>query len=267
MSEKLLTETESQNVLSRDSRQNVRSRDPQEIEIRTQGVNLLINNIIGRNQEFFAEPQNRLDFIKSQSAEDFLRFAQYINAKLRGEKPHQLRHDEDEKGGFLMKLHTPSHKDKPAAFKNGYEELQDYLKTSSDSTEKKVAGAAMAVEALVIWVHPFNDGNGRTSRFMAKLIEDGATDLTELAQETAFKGLRRRYYKHDNCATQEGALGVADNEDIMLEDHERDELRERAKNLPSDVVSIGLSIKNLLESDEVRQSTLPKQIVAFQYSR
>lgn len=242
------------------NRQKVYSRDPQELETRTQDVGQLVHEIIGRNQDFFAEPQSRLDFIEGQSSEDFLRLAQYVNAKLRGEKPYQLRHDENEKGGFLSALHTPSYEDKPVAFKNGYEVLRNYLETSTDSTEKKIEGAAMAVEALVIWVHPFNDGNGRTSRFMAKLIEDGAADIEELVEESAVKGVRNRFYKRDNYSTREGVLAKANNKDMVFDDDEdeeaRDEMRERARHLPSDVVGIGLSIKNLLENDEVRQKTL-----------
>lgn len=238
------------------NRQNIYSRDAQELETRTNGVSQLVHEIIGRNQEFFAEPQSRLDFIEGQSADDFLRLAQYVNAKLRGEKPYQLRHDDNERGGFLSTLHTPSHEDKPAAFKNGYEVIRDYLETSPDPTEKKIEGVAMAVEALVIWVHPFNDGNGRTSRFMAKLIEDGAADIDELVEESAVKGVRNRYYKRDSYTTREGVLAKANDEDMMFEDDERDEMRERAEHLPSDVIGIGLSIKNLLENDEVRQKTL-----------
>lgn len=237
------------------NRQNIYSRDAQEIETRTKDVKLLVHDILGRNQELFAEPQNRLDFIKGQTAEDFLRLAQHINAKLRGKKPHEVKIDQTERGGFLPMLHTPSRDDKPVAFKNGFDMIQSYLGTSFDSTEKKIEGTAMAVEALVIWVHPFNDGNGRTSRFMAKLIEDGATDIDELINETAIKGERNRLYS-DVCATREAAISDADNEDIMLEDDERDELREKAKTLPSDIDGIRLSIWNLLTKDETRQRTL-----------
>lgn len=241
--------------VSLSNRQNVLSRDAAEIELRVSGVDELVHDIIGPNEEFFSDSQNRLDFIQGQDGGDFLKMAQYVNAKLRGEKPHRLRHDPTEKGGFLPMLHTPSHQDKPAAFRSGYEAIQEYIRTSSDGLEKKVEGVAIATEALVIWVHPFNDGNGRTSRFLGRLIEDGAVDISGLVRDTAVKGARNRLYDV-KYATRESRLASANNENIMWDDDEREELRESAKSLPSDVAGMGLSIRRLLENDEVRKKSL-----------
>lgn len=52
----------------------------------------------------------------------------------------------------------------------------------------------MAIEALIIWVHPFNDGNGRTSRFLGKFIEDGAVDVEDLIVSTVDRLHRMREY-------------------------------------------------------------------------
>lgn len=236
-------------------RQNTLLRNEREVEVRTQDAAGLVHDIIGRHQEYFAEPKNRLEFIKEQSADEFLSIARYVNAKLRSETPHQLKYDENEKGSFLPMLHTPSHEDKPAAFASGYEAIQEYIETSEDSESKKIEGVAMATEALVIWTHLFNDGNGRTSRFLGRLVEDGAANVDELVAQTAAQGERNRIYP-DKYATREGRLSVANNQEIMLDDEEREEMRTEAKRLPSDVTSMKLSIKNLLESDDVRQRTL-----------
>lgn len=238
-----------------ENRQHQSGHNEQECILRGNDTRRLVQELIGRRAEFFADPANRLEFIQSQDADGFLRMVKYINAKLRSEKPHQLRQREDEKGGFLPMLHTPSREDKPDAFKRGYEAIQEYVSTSSDSIEKKIEGVAMAMEALVIWVHPYNDGNGRTGRFLGKLVEEGAVDVDSLVEETVSGGNRRRVYK-DKFATKEGHLSDADNKEIMYDDNEREEIREKARSLPTDIEGMYLSVKQLLEDDAVRQRTL-----------
>lgn len=234
------------------------SNNEQERAIRENDTRQLVHDLIGRHTELFADPNNRIEFVQSQGAEDFLRIAKYVNAKLRSEKPHELRQREDERGAFLPMMHTPSLEDKPAAFKRGYEAIQEYAKASPDSVDKKIEGIAMATEALVIWVHPFNDGNGRTGRFLAKLIEEGAVDVDSLAAETASGSNRARIYD-DKFASREGRLAAADNEDIMYDDDEREEMREMAKSSPTDIESMYLSVKRLLEDDSLRQKSLRHQ--------
>ena len=235
-------------------RQHARSSNEEEREIRVEDASKLIHDIIGRNAEFFADSNNRLEFVKGQTAESFFTISQYINAKLRGEKPHELRRREDEKlGGSLPGMHTPNYTDKPLAFSRGFDAIQEYLSLTTDSTEKQIEGIAMATEALIIWVHPFYDGNGRTSRFMAKLIEEGATDIDTLVQETTQSRFRKATY-YSKYLTKEDRLADANNEDIIFEDDdERDEMRKTAENLPPDTEGMYLSIKRLLGSDEVRE--------------
>ncbi len=98
----------------------------------------LVHDIVGNHEEFFANPSNRLDFIQSHDADSFYKIAQYVNARLRSEKFHELRYREGEKGGFLPGLHVPSNDDKPEAFKSGYKAIQEYINSSSDVTEKKL---------------------------------------------------------------------------------------------------------------------------------
>lgn len=235
-------------------RQRKSSTDVVERELRERETYQLIHDLIGRHQEFFANSENRLDFLKGTDAAGFYRIAQHINAKLRGERPYELRKCDNEKGAFLPMLHTPSHEDKPVAFQRGYEAIQEYLRDSSDSLEKKLEGVAMASEALIIWVHPFNDGNGRTSRFLGKFIESGASNIDELVAETASSRERGTYYRC-KLATKEGLIADANNEDLMLDDDERDEMREKAQSLPNDIDGMYLSVKRLFESDALRDQT------------
>lgn len=152
-------------------------------------------------------------------------------------------------------LHTPSHDDKIPAFRKGYQAIQEYIASSSDPVDKKITNVAMATEALVIWTHPFNDGNGRTSRFLGKLIEEGATDVDSLVAETAAGKERGRMYDRV-LATKEGTLEAADNENIMLDDDERDEMRLRAEGLPNDIDAMYLNVQRLLQDESVQQHAL-----------
>lgn len=236
-------------------RQHKTSTDPQELELREDETRGLIHDIVGRHTEFFADPENRIDFLVHQEPGDFLKIAQYVNAKLRGEKPHQLRNDENEGNGVLPAMHTPHKTVKPEAFQRGFAEVQRYLEESDDDTEKKIQGAAMAVEALTIWVHPFNDGNGRTSRFLAKMIESGATNIDDLIDQTSSKQNRESLYK-ERYASRESLVATANDDDIMLDDEERDEIREKAEKTSSDVHAIPLSIRRLLNDEDVRMRAL-----------
>lgn len=236
---------------------------PKEVEHqeRTDNARQLIHDIVGRHAEYFADPANRLDFIKGQTAKSFFNLSRYINAKLRGEKPHQLRfhRPEERLGGQLPVMHTPSSVDKRRSFASGFTAIQEYLNTTEDSVEKQVEGVAMATEALIIWVHPFVDGNGRTSRFMAKLIEGGGVDTDPLVEETASSASRRTYYKV-RYATKEGRLEDANNDDLILDDDEREQMRTDAEQLPSDIEGMYISIKRLLENDDVRAKSIVARI-------
>lgn len=233
------------------TRQRLSDSDPQEYAHREADTRQLIDDITARSGDFFATPENRLDFMESQDGESFYRIAQHINARLRGEKSILLRRDPAERGAFLPALHTPSYDDKVPAFLKGYQAIQEYIADSSDSIDKKVSSVAMAVEALCIWVHPFNDGNGRTSRFLAKLIEDGMEDVDTLVEQTISR--KSRGYAYTSLLmSKESALKTAEDEDVMLDDDERDEIRLNAESLPSDVDSIYLSIQRLLRDETVQ---------------
>lgn len=233
--------------------------------LRIEETQAFIHDLIGRHAEYFSTPENRLDFLRTTSAVDFFRIAQHINARLRGKRAWEVRRD-GEKGGFLPGIHTPSDDDKPEAFKRGYEAIQEYLRDSNDPVDKKINGVALATEALIVWVHPFNDGNGRTSRFVGKFIESGAVDIEDLLSHTVSKVERGTFFeKRYMYQTRESSLAEANNADYFgMDDKERDDMRQRAETFPSNIDAMHLNIKRLLESDElqdrVRRPTVYRHI-------
>ncbi|MFX5412231.1 Fic family protein, partial [Acinetobacter baumannii] len=84
----------------------------------------------------------------------------------------------------------------------------------------------------IVWVHPFNDGNGRTSRFIGNLIEEGGSEPDELARQTASSGARGTIYKV-KYVSREQTLKDVDSQDLMLSDEEREELRQGIDTLPN----------------------------------
>lgn len=237
--------------------QTPRTTEEEEHLTRVDNVNYLMNGIIGRHFENFEDPQDRIDFMRQQSAKNFFRLSQHINARLRGETPHKLRRSPEERlGGRLPMLHTPAPKDKLGAFSSGFNAIQEYIGETDDSIEKQIEGVAMASEALIIWVHPFGDGNGRVSRFVGKFLEEGAIDPDSLIEETVSEGARSMVYGHQKLASRESRLAIANDSEMAMDEPGREEMRKDAAALPSDVDAMYLSVKRLLEEDSVRNNVL-----------
>jgi hypothetical protein len=250
----------SEQTKKRSNRQHKSSNNEQERLIRQKDARELGRDFIGGQEEYFKDPANRLEFIGQLDADEFFNMARYANAVLRSEDPDEME-ALGEKGSSLPMLHTPSVDDKPAAFRNGFKAIQEYIGGGSDSLEKKIEGVSMAIEALIIWTHAFDDGNGRASRFLASLIENGGNDIDKLVRETASTGERGRSYGYKGLrrATREGWLKDANNSEIMLDDEERAEMRREADGLPNDIDAMYLDIKRLLENDDTRDIVLDGQ--------
>lgn len=196
--------------------------------------------------ESFADPHARLEFIGGLSADEFMDIARHVNSRLRGYEPRE-RQGTREQGGALPLLGTPEVSEKQEAFKAGYLEIQDYLNSSDEPDEQKIKAVAMATEALIIWVHPFNDGNGRTSRFLAKFIESGVTDVDQLVAETTNKNARLRMYDERFRVDK---ANVYRHQDLLLDDDEKAEIAKTE--MPVDQ-GIALSIRQILHDKEVQE--------------
>lgn len=240
-------------------RQRLSGNDEQERLLREADTRSLVTEIIGADTDFFANPINRLGLIQSQEPDEFMLLTQRVNARLRSLDPEEIRTVEAGKGGFLAMMYTPANEDKPAVFESGYQAIRDYLDNSSDSIDKKIEGVSMALEALIIWTHLYKDGNGRTARFIGRFIEAGADDVDDLVAQTAYKAKRIRKFT-GRTATREGELSAADDQSLMLDDDERQALREKAKSLPGDVEGIYSDVKQLLENDTKRARFLSKSM-------
>ena len=203
-----------------------------------------------RDIEKYADPEKRLRFLKSVDPENFFKLAQHVNARMRSFEPSEGKNLDDE-GASLPLLGTPETSEKREAFISGAQAIHEYLMTSEDSTEEKLRGTGMAAEALVIWVHPFNDGNGRTSRFLGKFIEDGFSDVGALMGETVDGRNRMRLYNEQLRVDQWNVLKGLD---ILWGDGEAEELEQKT-GMPI-AEGITKSIQHILENKPIQEAIL-----------
>ncbi|MCA9331350.1 Fic family protein [Candidatus Saccharibacteria bacterium] len=215
---------------------------------RTEDATQLVEDYsLREDAEYFSDPATRLEFLRSLQFNEFFDIAQHINARVRGYEPRD-RSTVNESGGYLPMLKTPKADEKQEAMRRGFETIQRYLGESSDTDDQKVRGAGMATEALLIWVHPFNDGNGRTSRFLGKFIEDGTIDTEQLITETADGNERMRMYPEYLRVDDVTDLS---NQDILLDDDEIEQIKIAQEKLPI-TEGIALSLEMLLKDKSLQ---------------
>lgn len=215
---------------------------------------LLIEDFISfRDIEQYSDPEKRLRFLKSISPEAFLDLARHVNARMRHMDP-SLQPNAHEGGATLPLLGTPPPSEKKESFLTGAQTIRNYLSTSQDTTEEKLRGAGMAAEALIIWVHPFDDGNGRASRFIGKFIEDGTENVDELATETVDGGYRQRVYSGSIRIDEWNTVShLIESDDLVLDEDEIEELKKTAMPFSE---GIAKSLQRLLEDKALQERIL-----------
>lgn len=226
--------------------------DPQNDESNRKGWVEEFIGEVGFMEDRLNSPESRLEHFLDKN--NSFRWVIAANAGSRGKDLGELRSDlrsGKEGHGMLPALHTPAARDKLACFNSGVEAIQEYVNSSRESTEEKLDAIAMAYEALIIWTHIFNDGNGRTSRFIGKLIEDGLGDVDSLVAET-ISGDNRQTVYFPTVETREGVLEDLNNSELWVSNE--DELRANLDSFPNDIEGMKLNIKAILEDEELRRA-------------
>lgn len=231
--------------------------DPQNDESNREGWVEEFIGKVGFMGDKLNPPESRLEYFLDKN--NSFRWVIAANAGSRGKDLGELWSDlrsGKEGHGMLPALHTPAARDKLACFNSGVEAIQEYVNSSRESTEEKLDAIAMAYEALIIWTHIFNDGNGRTSRFISKLIEDGLGDVDGLVAETISGDNRQTVYS-PTVETREGVLEDLNNSELWVSNE--DELRANLDSFPNDIEGMKLNIKAILEDKELRRAYRRKQ--------
>ena len=195
-------------------------------------------------KEAWSNKESRLEYI---SADNFPGFYQVVNSALRGidfKKSVDLT-------AHLPSLGTPRGVDKYSALIRGHEAIQEYIADSEEDIDTKLFKVASASEALIVWTHLFGDGNGRTSRFVASLIEsEPGESMDGVIKQAASKWARpKKIYNpfHETVGFLDHDLNSG--EVVIYNDEHRNELLERKKNAPDDIEGMYMNIKTLLEGD------------------
>jgi len=124
-------------------------------------------------ETIFSDKEHRRGFIKNLSTEEFTQLLEGLNGILRNKKKEDWKMDGQDVGvggniftglGYI----SPRQEDKP--------ELLDKLLSSVKMMNKEgrnLKDIALAVSATINAIHPFLDGNGRTSRFVYSILAEG----------------------------------------------------------------------------------------------
>ncbi|MFH1089546.1 MAG: Fic family protein [Candidatus Uhrbacteria bacterium] len=132
-----------------------------------------------KKEAIFSDEQHKRQFVENLTAEGFLQFLNGINGILRGKKKTDWQMDGETVAvvqmifgvGFSNELIPPAYEDKP-------ELLEKVLSTAKAMSRagKSFEDIALVISAAINAVHPFNDGNGRTSRIVYQLLTKGFSE-------------------------------------------------------------------------------------------
>lgn len=194
-------------------------------------------------------PKERLGMFSNNTV---LRSLTTINARLRGKDSKEAWEDlraGKEGHGILPLDYTPAGGAKIDCISKGTEAIKDYIDSSKDDMSTKLDTVAMAWEMLIVRTHLFNDGNGRTSRFVAEFIRNGL-DNKESLLKTATSTVNPVYRRI--LKSRESMLYDAANYDLAISEEDRETLRNQAEEAPSEVEVMERHVKLILDDKEYR---------------
>lgn len=221
--------------------------DPQDDESNRKGWAKDFIGKLGFMGDTLNSPESRLEYFLDLN--NSLRLVIATNAGLRGKGLDELLSDIQsgkEGHGMLLALHTPATRDKFACFNSGVEAICEWANSSEKTTEEKLQGIAEAYEALIIWTHIFNDGNGRAGRFIRQIIKSGLNNSIGELEEEAVSNKTRRPAHRPYFRTRQAVEEDLNNSELFVPNE--DELRANLDSFPDDIEGMKLNIAHLLDN-------------------
>lgn len=124
-------------------------------------------------ETIFSDEEHRREFIENLNAEEFTQLLEGLNGILRNKKKEDWKMDGQNVGvgGNIftgLEYISPRQEDKPELL----EKLLSAVKRMNE-TGRDLKDVALIVSATINAIHPFLDGNGRTSRFIYSILTTG----------------------------------------------------------------------------------------------
>ena len=135
---------------------------------------LVANNLVSHFEgiEQLADPELRRDYLGHLSKEDFIQEIQAINGIIRGHTDGSLQTFDGDT--VVLATHdVPRQEDKEALLGDIWTGVQEILTDPSLDADKALEYAGALTGLGILFIHPFDDSNGRTSRTMSRLIRGG----------------------------------------------------------------------------------------------
>ena len=119
-------------------------------------------------KELLRESDQRRALFASMSNDEYKKYIGYINSITRGEKVSDGY--ADGKLGFIA---TPSLEDKEMLMDKSFEAVRDILSDKDSDDEVALRRAGLTIAGAINYIHPYENGNGRSGRAMHYLVEFG----------------------------------------------------------------------------------------------
>lgn len=130
------------------------------------------------SNEVLQDPATRRDFFASLDSSDFVDMVEQVGAVLRTGDSSQRQHLDGDTT-YLQTHEVPAQEDKEQLLKETWDTAKSFLANPDMADEDAVSYAALTVAGGILYIHPFQDGNGRVSRVLSYAIEMGARDDLE----------------------------------------------------------------------------------------
>jgi len=145
--------------------------------------------------EIFANEESKREYLKNLTFDEFKNLLMATNSLLRDIPVKQREIDGKEVflNGPLEQIYPPEYDDKEPLLQELFANIQN-MNQENRSLEDMAILTSITINA----VHPFNDGNGRTSRLVYQLLaEDYNGNAGQKEELTQVLGEDGRMYKHD----------------------------------------------------------------------
>lgn len=136
------------------------------------------------SDERFADSVQRRDFFCSLDEVEFIDILQQVASLVRTGNASSLQHFDGDTVG-LTGHEVPDQREKEALLRETWQTAKSFLADSKIDDQDALDYAALTVAGGFLYVHPFSDGNGRTSRVISYMISQGFGRGNELQNALA----------------------------------------------------------------------------------